>query len=89
MVFSIVGSNQNERLIVWDREEADWEERKFAIDALYEVVKEQRINLEGILYWKLTTHDYHLPYEPFALHLTPEAKDSLQTSLGLFSKLDD
>ena len=87
--FSVVGSNQNERLIVWDREEADWEERKFAIDALYEVVKEQRINLEGILYWKLTTHDYHLPYEPFALHLTPEAKDSLQTSLGLFSKLDD
>lgn len=87
--FSIVGSRQNERLIVWDREEADWEERKFAIDALYKVVKEKQINLEGILYWKLTTHDYHLPYEPFALHLTPEAKDSLQTSLGMFSTLDD
>lgn len=87
--FSVVGTNQNERLIVWDREEADWEERKFAIDALYKVVKEQHINLEGILYWKLTTHDYHLPYEPFALHLTPDAKDSLQTSLGMFSTLDD
>ncbi len=87
--FSVIGSNQNERLIVWDREEEDWEERKFAIDALYKVVKEQEINLEGILYWKLTTHDYHLPYEPFALHLTPNAIDSLQTSLGLFSTLND
>jgi hypothetical protein len=87
--FSVVGANKNERLIVWDREEADWEERKFAIDALYKVVKNQNINLEGILYWKLTTHDYHLPYEPFALHLTPNARDSLQTSLGMFSTLDD
>lgn len=87
--FSIVGSNKNERLVVWDREDPDWEERKFAMDALYKIVKKQQINLEGILYWKLTTHDYHLPYEPFALHLTPDAKDSLQTSLGMFSKLDD
>jgi len=87
--YSIIGSNKNERLIVWDREEKDWEERKFAIDALHKIVKEKQINLEGILYWKLTTHDYHLPYEPFALHLTPNAKDSLQTSLGLFSTLDD
>jgi hypothetical protein len=87
--FSVVGTDENERLVVWDREEADWEERKFAIDALYKVVKKQDINLEGILYWKLTTHDYHLPYEPFALHLTPNAMDSLQTSLGMFSTLDD
>lgn len=87
--FSVIGSYRNERLIVWDREEEDWEERKFAMDALYKVVKEERINLEGILYWKLTTHDYHLPYEPFALHLTPDARDSLQTSLGMFSTLDD
>lgn len=87
--FSIVGSNKNERLVVWDREQPDWEERKFAMDALYKVVTKQQINLEGILYWKLTTHDYHLPYEPFALHLTPNAKDSLQTSLGMFARLDD
>jgi len=87
--FSVVGTDADEHLIVWDREEADWEERKFAIDALYKVVKEKRINLEGILYWKLTTHVYHLPYEPFALHLTPNATDSLQTSLGVFSTLDD
>lgn len=87
--YSIVGYGSKERLIVWGREEKDLEERKFAMDALYQVVKEQQINLEGILYWKLTTHDYHLPYEPFALHLTPDAKDSLQTSLAQFSTLPE
>ncbi|BDS13633.1 glycoside hydrolase family 113 [Aureispira anguillae] len=87
--YSIVGTNKNERVIVWKREKEDLEERKFAMDALYKVVKQQQINLEGILYWKLTTHDYHLPHEPFALHLTPNAKDSLQTSLAQFARLDD
>lgn len=87
--FSIVGNSSNERVIVWKREKENLEERKLAIDALFNVVKEQQINLEGILYWKLTTHDYHLPYEPFALHLTPHAKDSLQVSLAQFATLDD
>ena len=85
--YTVVGSGASEQLVIWGREEKDLEERKFAMDALYDVVKEQKINLEGILYWKLTTHEYHLPYEPFALHLTPNAKDSLQTSLAQFSTL--
>jgi hypothetical protein len=49
------------------------------------VVAEQNIHLEGLLYWKLTSHDYHLPYEPFALHLTKDAQDSLQKILTQFS----
>lgn len=85
--FSVVGYNFNERLVIWGKEEKNLEERKFAMDALYEVVKEQHINLEGILYWKLTTHDYHMPYEPFALNITPNATDSLQTSLSKFAFL--
>ncbi|MFK7798962.1 MAG: hypothetical protein AB8E82_16030 [Aureispira sp.] len=87
--FSVVGNKDDERLVRWQKETKNWEERRLAMDALYEVVKEQRLNLEGLLYWKLTSHDYHLPYEPFALHLTPEAKDPLQTSLMRFSELDD
>lgn len=87
--FSVVGSHNQERLVRWQKEAKNWEERRLAIDALYEVVREQYINLEGLLYWKLTSHDYHLPYEPFALHLTPDAKDPLQTSLAKFSTLDD
>lgn len=85
--FSIIGSWYNERLVVWGKEKINYEERKLAMDALYEVVKERHINLEGILYWKLTTHDYHMPYEPFALHLTEDAADSLQSSLSKFISL--
>ena len=87
--FSVVGGRSEEQLIIWGKEKDDLGERTLAMDALYEVVKEQQINLDGILYWKLTSHDYHLPYEPFALHLTPEASDSLQISLAKFSTLDD
>ena len=87
--FSVVGNKNNERLVRWQKETKNWEERRLAMDALYEVVKEQHLNLEGLLYWKLTSHDYHLPYEPFALHLTPDAQDPLQTSLMRFSELDD
>jgi hypothetical protein len=87
--FSVVGNKNEERLVRWQKETKNWEERRLAMDALYEVVKEQHLNLEGLLYWKLTSHDYHLPYEPFALHLTPDAKDPLQTSLMRFSLLDD
>ncbi len=87
--FSVLGDQANERLVVWGKQEEDLRSRKLAIDALYETVREQAINLKGILYWKLTTHDYHLPHEPFALHLTPSAKDSLQTSLAKFSALSE
>lgn len=87
--FSVVGSRSNERLIRWKKEPLDLQERCLAINALYEVVREDYINLEGLLYWKLTSHDYHIPYEPFILHLTPNAEDPLQTSLGRFASLDD
>lgn len=87
--FSVVGSHNNERLIRWKKEPLDLQERCLAIDALYEVVREESINLEGLLYWKLTSHDYHIPYEPFILHLTPDAEDPLQVSLARFAALDD
>ncbi len=87
--FSVVGNNNQERLVRWQKEPKNWQERRLAMDALYEVVREEQVPLEGLLYWKLTSHDYHLPYEPFALHLTPDAKDPLQTSLSRFSTLDD
>ncbi len=87
--FSVVGSRSQERLIRWQKEPKNWQERRLAMDALYEVVRAEHVNLEGLLYWKLTSHDYHLPHEPFALHLTPDAKDPLQKSLAQFSTLDD
>lgn len=87
--FSVVGNRSNERLIRWQKEPINLQERRVAIDALYEVVREEHINLEGLLYWKLTSHDYHIPHEPFVLHLTPDARDPLQQSLARFDVLDD
>ena len=84
--YSIVGYSYWEELIRWTQEPYDYRERDLAMQALYEVVKAEGINLEGLLYWKLTSHDYHMPYEPFALHLTPEGRDSLQRTLAQFTK---
>ncbi len=83
--YSVVGHAYYEKLIRWTKEPYSYRERTLAMQALYEVVAEQNIHLEGLLYWKLTSHDYHLPYEPFALHLTKDAQDSLQKILTQFS----
>lgn len=87
--YSIVGYSYYEELIRWTKEPYNYRERNLAMQALYEVVIDQKINLEGLLYWKLTSHDYHMPYEPFALHLTLDAQDSLQTTLSRFASLTD
>lgn len=85
--FSIIGSGRQEQLVLWGKSPKNYMERKWAMDALYKVVEADQVPLAGLLYWKLTTHDYHLPHEPFALHVTPEGKDPLQASLAQFAKL--
>jgi len=55
-----------------------------AIQALHKVTQTSQVPLIGLLYWKLTTKDYHLPYEPFALHLKEKEPDSLQKALLKF-----
>ncbi len=82
--FSIIGPPKNERLIIWKEQEESPFERATAVEALYEEVVQKKINLRGILYWKLTTHYYHLPVEPFALHISPQPVDSLQNALTKF-----
>lgn len=86
--FSIVGSRYKEWLIVWKEQKPDQGERAMAVRALYDVVKQRGVNLAGILYWKLTTHDYHIPVEPFVLHIAPTATDELQNALVRFVKPD-
>ncbi len=86
--FTVVGTGDKQRLIVWGKEAINYNERKMALDALYKVVKNQGINLQGILYWKLTSQEKQLLFEPFGLALSPNAKDPLQTSLAQFRKLE-
>ncbi len=79
--FSILGDPGHEQLLAWKHQPSWPKERALAVNALQEVVRSQQINLQGILYWKLTTHDYHLEVEPFALHLRIEKPDALQEAL--------
>ena len=70
--------------MIWSEQEHNELERSLAIEYLYEVTQKSEVPLIGILYWKLTTKDYHLPYEPFALHLKTQQPDSLQIALTRF-----
>lgn len=84
--FSIVGSDIFEKIILWDNQPLKPKERQFAVEALSEAVNAKNFDLAGILYWKLTTHPYHLNYEPFALHISDTIADSLQLALVGFLK---
>ncbi|MEZ4687246.1 MAG: hypothetical protein R3B47_14615 [Bacteroidia bacterium] len=84
--FSVVGKEPDEQLLVWARQPVDRRERALAVDALYEVVKKQKQPFQGILYWKLTGHDYLVREEPFALLLDSAATDPLIPALLQFRK---
>jgi flavodoxin len=82
--FSVVGARGKEQLIVWKEEPVDQKERATAVDALYETVEKNKIDLQGLLYWKLSTHEYHDDVEPFVLHINKKATDKLQNALRRF-----
>ena len=86
--FSIVGTHEDERLILWNEEKVDRNERAMAVNALYNVAVRRNENIAGILYWKLTSFDYHIPIEPFVLHINRDKTDPLQESLVRFVKGD-
>ena len=83
--FSIAQSKERKDLLVWSKQRPDQNERRLAVEALYKINKKYNL-LNGILYWKLTTKEYHIPYEPFVLHIKKEGKDPLQESLIRFLK---
>ncbi|RMG86668.1 MAG: hypothetical protein D6714_03820 [Bacteroidetes bacterium] len=82
--FSVVASAFFEKIILWNRQRPRPRERQLAVAALREVVREKKYPLAGILYWKLTTHAFHLPHEPFALLIANPPVDSLQWELARF-----
>ncbi len=86
--FSVIGNGNKQELLVWSKQPINYTERRLAIDALYEVVRAEQINLQGILYWKLTTHPEQLVYEPFGLVLTKDGADPMQKSLARFRNLE-
>lgn len=81
--FSIAHSSQRKDLLVWSQQKKDKNERHLAVEALNKTNKKYNL-LKGILYWKLTTKEYHIPYEPFVLHIQKSANDPMQNALVKF-----
>jgi len=85
--FSILEKEAIKKLVIWQEQKIDHQERTNALQALYEATRNiHKPSLQGILYWKFTTKDYHLPYEPFALHLRTQHPDPLQIALSKFNR---
>ncbi len=83
--FSIIEQLTQNELIVWQMQDINYTERAMAIKALREVNQEYRL-LQGILYWKLATKWYQKNYEPFALQISTDTIDPMQTELLQFRK---
>jgi len=84
--FSIVKTPEGEdRLLVWQDQEPDLEERALAVRALYEAHRElEEPMLGGILYWKLSTVESHRDIEAFLLLIGGPSEDPLAGELRRF-----
>lgn len=79
------GAPPERRKIVWREQPDDLEERTLAVRALYEAHRALPAPfLRGILYWKLSSHDYHLKIESFMVHIGPGSKDPILPELRRF-----
>lgn len=87
--YSLLSNNDFDTLVIWEDTKNKPQERKLALDALYDVVNKDSIPLEGISYWKLSTHHYHEKNEAFMLHINHKLTDSLQYSLSQFLNIKE
>lgn len=73
------------RVIVWREEPVDREERALAIRALRRAHEEfEDPFLRGILYWKLSSHDYHVKDESFLVVIGEGSDDPALAELRAF-----
>ncbi len=84
--FALVdGPGAGKRAVVWRDQPVRYEERAWAVRALWQAHSElTRPFLEGILYWKLSSHDYHLDDESFMVHIGSGSDDPALPELRRF-----
>ena len=71
--------------VVWGEQPARPEERAWAVRALWQAHDElPEPFLTGILYWKLSSHDYHLSDEAFMVHIGAGTVDPVLPELRRF-----
>jgi len=74
-----------ERLVIWQDQPEEPRERALAVRALYDTLGEMEAPfLQGILYWKLSSHPWHRDDEPFVLLIDETSSDPLLTELRRF-----
>ena len=74
-----------EYVIVWAEEPKRFEERAWAVRALWQAHTElANPFLRGILYWKLSSHDYHYDEEAFMVHIGEGSSDPILPELRRF-----
>ncbi|MCP3957820.1 MAG: hypothetical protein GY719_08210 [bacterium] len=72
-------------VVVWREQPIKLEERAWAVRALWQAHAElERPFLSGILYWKLSSHDYHFDDEAFMVHVGAGADDPILPELRRF-----
>ncbi|MEM1205526.1 MAG: hypothetical protein AAGN66_20010 [Acidobacteriota bacterium] len=78
-------SPAEERLVVWEEQPDRLEERALAVRALYEAHRDLNTPfLRGILYWKLSSHEYHKEHEAFMVHIGASTGDPVLPELRRF-----
>lgn len=83
--FSVVGwGGQKRRLVIWNEQPIDYEERNLALLALQRARRSAGPGLRGLLYWKLSTDAAHERIEPFVIHVGVDSTDPAQATLVRF-----
>ncbi len=84
--FALVpGPGGEEQVVVWRDQPRRFEERAWAVRALHQAHSGlDRPFLQGILYWKLSSHDYHFKDESFMVHVGEGSSDPILPELRRF-----
>jgi len=89
--FSIIDEGKDNKIIIWEKQKSSSLERIISLKSLHDALLQKglkdSLDLRGILYWKLTTQEYHLPYEPYGLLIESPQRDSLLFWLQKISSL--
>ncbi len=81
----IPGPSGAGEVVVWRDQSERFAERAWAVRALWQAHSElERPLLKGILYWKLSSHDYHFGDESFMVHVGPGSNDPILPELRRF-----
>ncbi len=85
--FSLIpGPSGAGEVVVWRDQPERFEERAWAVRALWQAHSELERGplLKGILYWKLSSHDYHFADESFVVHVGEGSDDPILPELRRF-----